>query len=657
MFSKLLPCAILSIAATTPALAQGVARDTARTSPIVVTATRSPLAAGRAPSAVTVITGEQLRRTGITAVGDALGQVPGLAVVQSGSYGGATSLFIRGGESKHAKVLVDGVPVNDAGGAFDFSSLTTDNVERIEIVRGPASVLYGSDAMAGVVQLFTRRGDGRPRIELGARGGGNSSYDAHAAVRGGAMPLDYSFGVSRHATDGFQAFNSASRTTVGSASVGTRAERYDARLTARYIDGSLHFPTDGAGQVVDSNSAHHDGRLSVGVDAGYQFTGVASLHLALASLDVHGLSENLPDGPGDTGGYYFTTGDRSRRRSGDLRLDIELPAAARLSVGAQVEREWQESVTASNYGDDAFTARRRTSGAYTQLLLSPDDRYTATFGARLEHNEEFGDFATWRSAASVLLRPGTRLRGSLGTAFREPTFLENFGGAYAIGNPALSPEHAVSADAGVQQKLGDDVTVEVTWFANSFRDLIDYRYSATEPNYFNLARTRSAGMELQGRAALPAGFHADAAFTYLETRVVDAGASSAVTALFAPGARLLRRPMHTLDAGAGWRSSRAGLDLRAHRLGTREDNYYAPDFSTQHVTLPPYTRLDLSADAAVPVATAVRATLRAENLLDARYTDVAGFNYDFSRTDAASLARTGYRAAGRRVLVGARWTL
>ena len=119
--------------------------------------------ADRTPSSVTVVTGDQLRSEGITTVADALRTVPGLSIVQTGSFGGATSLFIRGGESKYAKILVDGVPINDAGGAFDLSTLSTDNLDRIEIVRGPASVLYGSDAVAGVVQLFTRRGAGAAR--------------------------------------------------------------------------------------------------------------------------------------------------------------------------------------------------------------------------------------------------------------------------------------------------------------------------------------------------------------------------------------------------------------------------------------------------------------------------------------------------------------
>src|SRR5690348_7172019 len=176
------------VLAPAAAVAQGTARDTARTVPVVVTATRSELARDRVPESVSVLTGEQLRQQGIVTVADALRQVPGVALAQSASYGTATSLFIRGGESKFTKVLLDGVPVNDAGGAFDFSSLTTDNVERIEIVRGPASVLYGSDAVAGVIQIFTRRGTRGVHGDLAARGGRFGTSDVDASMRAAATP-------------------------------------------------------------------------------------------------------------------------------------------------------------------------------------------------------------------------------------------------------------------------------------------------------------------------------------------------------------------------------------------------------------------------------------------------------------------------------------
>jgi vitamin B12 transporter len=655
MHSRLLLTFISLIASPALAAAQ-VAKDTAHIAPVLVTATRSPLAASRAPASVSVITGEQMRREGITTVTDALRQVPGVSVVQTGSYGGLTSLFIRGGESKFAKVLIDGVPVNDAGGAFDFSSLSTDNLDRIEIVRGPASVLYGSDAMAGVVQLFTRSGTGRPRVELSGRGGRFGSYDADGAVRGGSDLFTYSLAGARHSTDGIQAFNSQYRQDVASAILGAHRDAADAHLSLRYSDIHLHFPTDGSGQVVDSNAMHSDGRIAVGLDAGYRLASIVELRLSLATFDVHGVSQDQPDSPGDDQGYYFSTGDRSRRRSGDLRLNVDLPSAMRLTVGAQVENEWQASQTESNFGPNGFTARRRTKGAYGQLLFAPSDPYTVTLGGRFERNEEFGDFFTYRAGGSAQLAD-TRLHGSIGTAFREPTFVENFGGGFAIGNPNLTPEHALSFDGGVEQHLADWGTIGITAFSNSFRDLIDYNGSRSDANYFNIARTKSSGAEVEGRVTLYEGISADAALTYLSTRVVDPGTSADVTAIFAPGARLLRRPMHTIDAGIGYHVARGGLDLRAHRVGTREDNYYPPNFApANHVTLAPYTRADLSGELTVLAESrnTVTVTLRAENLFDARYTDVAGFNYDFARTDAAGLAQTGYRGAGRRVLTGLR---
>ena len=622
----LLTLATLTLAAT--ARAQQAASDTARLQPVEVTATRSPLPADRTPSSVTVVTGEALRSQGITTVTDALRTVPGLSIVQTGSYGGASSLFIRGGESKYTKVLVDGVPINDAGGAFDLSTLSTDNLDRIEIVRGPASVLYGSDAVAGVVQLFTRRGAGVAHGQVAARGGGFGSRDVDAGVHGGDARLSYSVAAAHHASDGFQPFNSRFRQSVGSALAGTTRGAFDASLSARFTDRELHFPTNGSGQVVDSNAVRRDDRLAVGLDAGYRLSPVATIRAALASHDVHGITDDQPDSPADDG-YAYTTAERSRRRSGDVRVELALPADTRLTLGAQVERKWQESLTRSNFGDDApAPATRRSTGAYAQLLLAPVADATIALGGRFEHNEQFGDFLTYRAAASARLRTGTRLRASVGTAFREPTFLETEGSGFVIGNRALDPEHAVSVDAGIEQTFGP-ASIGATWFANSFRDMIDYEYSATQPNYFNVARTRAAGLELEGRLAFASGIHADAALTHLQTRVVDPGTSAASTAAFAPGSRLLRRPTRTLDVGAGYRAHGHAVDLRALRVGAREDVYYPPNFAAaQRVSLAPYTRVDLSGEArlvSLRQGGGLALTLRVENLFDRRYQEVLGY--------------------------------
>ena len=647
---------IFALASTAaPALSQA-ARDTARIAPVVVTATRTPLAADRSPASVSVIDGEKLRREGITTVVDALRQVPGLAVVQTGSYGGATSLFIRGGESKFAKVLIDGVAVNDAGGSFDFSNLTTDNIDRIEIVRGPASVLYGSDAMAGVVQLFTRGGEGRMHGDASARGGALHTYDGDASLRGSSDHLSWSLAGAQHRTDGIQLFNSGFRQSVGSGKFGYAQGDFDATASARLGDNVLHFPTDGSGQVVDSNAVRQDDRLSVGVDAGYRIAPSVAVRLSLSSYGVHGTTDDQPDSPGDTFSYNYTTSDRSYRRSGDLRVNMALTDAVQVTVGGQVEREWQTSQTFAFGSANGYTARRRTEGGYAQLLLAPTTQSTLALGARVEHNERFGDFGTYRAAGSMEVTAGTRLRASVGTAFREPTINENYGGPYAIGNPDLTPEHAFSYDLAVEHEVAGWGSASLTYFSNSFRDLIDYKYSATAPNYYNIARTRAAGVELEAKATLPENFVADGSLTYLDARVVDPGTSTAVTATFSPGAPLLRRPMHTLDGGIGYHAGQFLVDLRAHHVGTRQDVYYgpAPDYATTRVTLDPYTRVDLSGEWRIIAQTghSLRVTVRSENLFDARYTDVAGINYNFAQADDAAVARTGYRAAGQRTLVG-----
>jgi outer membrane receptor protein involved in Fe transport len=261
-----------------------------------------------------------------------------------------------------------------------------------------------------------------------------------------------------------------------------------------------------------------------------------------------------------------------------------------------VERKWQESVTRSNFGDDApAPATRRSTGGYAQLLLAPVGDATVALGGRFEHNEQFGDFWTYRAAASTRLPQGTRLRASIGTAFREPTFLETEGSGFVIGNRGLDPEHALSVDAGVEQTVGH-ATIGATWFANSFRDMIDYKYSATEPNYFNVARTRAAGLELEGRLDLPNGFHADAAFTHLSTRVVDPGTSTAATATFAPGlATAGAGPRAPSTPGAGYRARGNAVEVaRTPRRGRARTSTIPPDFApAQRVSLAPYTRVDL----------------------------------------------------------------
>jgi vitamin B12 transporter len=594
-------------------------RDTAYVGPVVVTATRSPLARDRVPASVTVLDGASLRAQGITHLADALRLAPGIAVVQSGSYGAQTALFTRGGQSNYTKVLVDGVPLNDPGGTLDIGTLTLDNVERVEIVRGPTSVLYGSDAVTGVVQLFTRRAAGTPRGSVDARGGTYGSYDIGGEAGGEAGGIGLSIGGAHHASRGIYAFNSAYRNDVASGTGGldpwTGAQL---RASARYADVSAHFPTDFTGAPVDPNAYRTERRTLIGTE----------LQQRLARADVAlSVTSNLADASvidpaNDPGGTSSSLTSHTVRQSADLRLSLPSVAALSATLGGSVERQHQLSPDAD----------RRNAAAYAELLRNTR-LATVAIGVRVDHSSSYGEFGTYRASVSGQLPGSVRARATVGTAFREPSFFESFDTPFSVANRAIRPERTTSWEAGLERALlRERLTAGVTYFDQRFVDLIDYRFAPSGSTYENIARARAAGTELQLHALLLIGLVADASYTFLDTRVLQSGFSASPLATLREGGPLLRRPKHSASAGLAYRSAAGALvDARVTYVGEREDRRFhgAPTFDTEAVTLDPYAKVDLSA--ALPLTMFVRtlralsATLRLDNALAAHYESVAGY--------------------------------
>ncbi len=628
--------------------------DTARVTAVVTTATRLPEAQRDVPASVTVITGAQLRALGITSVADALLATPSAAIVQTGSFGGATSLFLRGGESDYVKVLIDGVPANDPGGAIDLSTLTTDNVDHIEILRGPASVLYGADAVSGVVQIFTRSGAAGQRLSVEARGGTYHTGDASASVRGG-VPLtagptaDYSLSVSRHQTDGVYAFNNQFAETVVSGAANFAPDPDDAfHLTLRYTDSRYHYPTNSAGQVTDSNTYDSGDRTVLGATYDHAFSRAAALVVSLSSDQTTGGTTQYPDVLDDN---LYLSLDNIRRRSADARLNLRDPQGRGvLTLGAAATAEDEQSqAQGASYGSpysSIFSASRRTNAAYVQALWTPVTRLTVVAGARLDDNKDFGAFGTYRAGINYITASGTRLRAGAGTAFRTPTFYENFSAGYVTGNPSLRPEHAGAWDAGVEQPLLDGrLTLGVTAFSQVFRDMIDYTGGTTACgySYCNVARARASGLEYEA-VVTPASFlSATFGFTHLATRVLSAGFDTTTGGLYHLGQPLIRRPATSWNAAlSGSSSSRGSLDVQFMYVGQRADRDFRP-YPAVPVTLPAYLRVDLGAAyplTLLPAGRGTTLTLRVQNLAGARYQSV--FNF---------------LAPGRTVMAGMRLTL
>lgn len=620
---------------TVATAAVGQVRDTTLLEPIVVTATRTPLPMNRLGNRVTVLTGADLRAAGYATVAEALQGVAGLAVARTSGPGSNTAVFLRGGESDYVKVLVDGVPLNEPGGAYDFAHLTTDNVERIEIVRGPTSVLYGSDAVAGVVQLVTRTGG--TRYAGGVRGGSYGTAEAEAELAGGTETASYAVSGAWRRADGLYPVNSGYENTsiAGRLRVAPVAG-IAADFTLRTVNAEYRYPTDGAGNVVDTNQRQLTRNTALGLTLARRWSPAAQVQLALRSNTIGGGIDDAPDGVADTIGAYAYRSQRDLdRRLVDLWADWTVARGLTVTGGGGYEHQRDRSTSEgqSDFGPYGSTtdARRHNWAGYAEATLDRGP-LGMTAGTRLDRNERFGTFVTWRASASADTWLGLRVFASGGTAFKEPTFFEQYGGSFVVGNPDLTPERTMSWEAGLEQTVfGGRARWSASYFGQRFRDLIQYAFTPPTPsgaNYVNLAAADADGLELEGTALLIAGVRLGVQYTYLHTAVTDAGVLPDDDAAFRQGDRLLRRPTHAVALDARWDGRLVGAHGAVRWTGSRADADFTT-FPATRVELPAYTVVDVGLSVrpfgslAAVRSSAIEIQIR--NLFDATYQMAYGF--------------------------------
>lgn len=630
-----------------PSIVAAQVTDTTRLETVVVTAMRTPLSIGDIPASVTVLSGADLRARGVVAVSDALQEVPGIAVARTGSFGGQTALFVRGGQSNYTKVLIDGVPVNQSGGDFDFATLTTDNVERIEIVRGPSSVVWGSDAVTGVINIITRSGRGGPRMSASASGGTYGTMNTDAQIAQSSASSTYSLGIGHHSSNGIYAFNNQYGETVLSGRADAAIDdKTSASFTMRYLDYVAHYPTDGTGAIVDSNAYNTASQLAVSAKVRRLVNSWLSVQGTVTSSAHDGGTDDAA-GHGNTNS--FESLDHITRRGVEGRGVASLGWGSVLTVGGQLEEQAQRSQDQFISGDflspTVITVTRHEHAAFAELV-STTSKMTTTAGARVDGNQEFGTFGTYRLAAQYALVGATTVRGSVGTAFREPSLSENFSTGFVVGNPNLKPEHTQSWEVGAGTGLDADVIhFQLTYFNQRFVDLIDYDGSvaAGQPNYENIAKATANGAEFELHHAPVLGFAMDASVTWLDTKVIDRGFSTATTATLVQGERLLRRPTWSGSLHASYQGiTRLRTDVVYTYVGDRDDRHFINDAPfTTAVTLQAYSLVDLSAEYTLPMGDRTKPdvglTLRAANVSNLQYQSVAG-----------------YRSPGRTILLGAK---
>ena len=604
---------------------------------VVVSATRGEATLSSLGVASDVLDRERIEERDATELLSLLQEVPGVATSRTGGTGLQGSAFIRGGEARYARVLVDGVPVNQPGGSFDFGTVLPFELERVEVVRGAASSLYGSDALAGVVSLTTRQATPGEPLSLRAEAeGGSLGWQRYSGASAGSRgPFDWNAGLQRLATDNAQPNSHFEQTAIALSSGWRFDEATRGRLVARFEDGSVGTPGQTAFGRPDLDASFD--RRDALVSASLRRAGTRlSQQLSLGWAETRQLSfdpldsgpfvpswngttaDPIPDFP-DPAGFQNQTARAQASYQGDLTLG----SRHLLTAGAEGERE---TGAIGERAQPLLQPHRTNLGLYLQDRFLLGRRAYLTAGSRVERNGSYGTRAVPRLALALRLRGGenaTTLRSSAGLGIKEPSFLESYGVySYAKGNPDLKPERSATFDLGLEQRLfGSRLRASVTAFRHDYRDQIAYTLvdpASFQGTYVNLAHTRSRGVEVELEARPLSALRVLGQYTYQDGAILES--PSAFDPIYAVGRPLLRRPAHQASFSAAYDFPRGSLGATVVYVGERADSDFVGLGLTTNAA---YARLD--ARARLQLLGPLEAVLAADNLTGARYQEVLGY--------------------------------
>ena len=614
---------------------------------VVVSATRTPVESESSGADVAALNHAQLTLMQPVAANDGVRFLPGVIVNTAGQRGGLSSIFVRGGESRYNKVIVDGVTVNEPGGTFDAGTLPLVQADRLELVRGAQSTLYGSDAMTSLVQVWTRSGTTRtPELRFGADGGNFSTASGYGSLAGARGPFDYNAFGDQFNTNGSGINNHFTDTLTGANAGVVLSQTASLRARVRHSNSHVGIPGEwnfnGFVPLVDVNGVIQPLEPDP-TDSSHLNTILGSVELALAApsgwqhhataFDYSYRYEELnPNGDPNRvspifGQFDFPTHevDHINRVGFEYQGDYSERTWAHTTFGYRVENE---NGFVGDIGFGQTHGQRLNNDAYAQqqLILG---RLTVIAGARFAHNSAFGNTGVPRVALSYqALRgnetfSGTRLRFSYATGFKEPRLEETFAGPpFSNPNPALKPERVRAFEAGIQQNFFNSrYVLNATYFNNLFHDQINY--VIVDPNnfigqYVNVNQALAHGAEVELQAKLRSRLLMSAAYTNTSTQVLENPAP--FDPAVSPGAPLLRRPKHSATALLNYLGIRWGVNLGASFVGRRPDSDFL-GFGITHAA--GYVRTDLGGWYALHPR--ITAYLNIENALDRRYNEVTGY--------------------------------
>jgi vitamin B12 transporter len=575
-------------------------------------------------SSVTVITAKDIERDQRRTLPDALSTVPGLNVVQSGGPGGQTSIFMRGTNSNHTKVLIDGIDASDPSNpnrTFDIGQMLTSDIQQIEVLRGPQSGLYGADALGGVISIITKKGEGPPRATGSIEGGSFGTFNQTAALSGAQDRINYSFNVAHfRATDvpvtplellppGQKAIGNNYDNMTYSTKLGADvSENLTLNAVARYTDATLRFTGDTFDPVTFASfpsaaqSTQIVHQLNTRGEAVWSvFDGRIKNYFGVNYTN----NWNYNISPGDAAAA-ITTGDRVQY---DWHTVAQLAPYHTVVIGAEHQTETLQTSTVS--------AQNVNKAGYVELQSQFANRLFLVENIRQDDNDRFGEHPTYRLAPALIVPfTETKLKASYGTGFKAPTLNQlfvNFPAFFFFANPNLKPEESTGYDAGFEQPVFNDrVRFGSTYFHNNIQNLIQ---SVSDPVTFsstlaNIGHATTEGTESFVSARITDRVRVRADYTF--TRAVDTDA----------GLELLRRPKEKWSANLIWNPIDP-LTLSATLLHTGSFVDASRDFSIPRLLAPGYTVLNLAAE--YVVTDQLKVFGRVDNATNVHYQNPTGF--------------------------------
>jgi vitamin B12 transporter len=585
--------------------------EAAQSEPIVVSATRFDIPLDQSPTSISVVDSQDIEQKQIERVSDALREVPGLNVVQTGTPGQLTSVFMRGLPSQDMQVLLDGIPINQGlAGQFDFANLTTDDIDRIEVARGPQSTIYGPHALAGVVQIFTKQGNGPPGITLSEEGGTYGTFRETLESDGKIGQFDYSIGASRIDTDNARPNNNY-RNTSAITDVGWSP---DEQLRIGGLFAYSESETGNPNLITDPRPVDHfltekwfiAPRVDVHVADWWD-------HRLIFDYD-HERQVNNPN----QDGFVGPTRALFERTTIDYQNDLRPTSWLTLTSGLfyNTIKSGQERPFVSQafgpqptfIGDDV-----QENAVYLQATANIENLIFVA-GGRLDEFNQFGDIWTYRIASSYKIdKTNTTLHSSVATGFSPPSSQDKIFG----NNPNLKPDKDFGWDTGFEQRIWENrVAFGATYFHNDLSNIVGF--DQTFIKAFNLGTAETQGVETEFRAQPMADLTLKASYTYLEARKTssaDVGAPE--------GSRLPRQPRNEVYVSASYLwCKKLRTTVEAKFVNAREEfnhvNFFGPNMDIED-----YNFVNFAAEYEINPHLSIFG--RIDNLTGEHYAEVFGF--------------------------------